>query len=315
MALAVLLDMLLGEPRRLHPLVGFGNIAGWVDSHLFRLDLLKPAATEPCDATWDVSAQINQRLIGIVAVTVTVAPFVLATHWLASINGAMQLTTGLILLYLSIGSRSLFEHAARVEQALTVGDLDEARHRVGMIVSRDTSQLSEADVSRATIESVLENGSDAIFGALFWFMLLGPAGAVLFRLSNTLDAMWGYKTEKYLHYGWAAARFDDLLCWLPSRLTALTYALAGNYKLALTCWRQQAKTWYSPNAGPVMSAGAGSLEVALGGAATYHGILKERPVLGCGSAPIASDIGRAIRLVQKALVLWILAILFLTVRP
>lgn len=169
--------------------------------------------------------------------------------------------------------------------------------------------MQEVDVARATIESVLENGSDAIFCVLFWFILLGPIGAILFRLVNTLDAMWGYKTEKYIHFGWAAARLDDLLCWLPSRLTALSYALAGNTALALTCWWYQAKTWYSPNAGPVMSAGAGALALQLGGPAVYHGTLKERPPLGKGSAPCASDIGRSVSLVNRSLVFWVLAVL------
>ncbi|MDP3138644.1 MAG: CobD/CbiB family cobalamin biosynthesis protein, partial [Burkholderiaceae bacterium] len=173
------------------------------------------------------------------------------------------------------------------------------------IVSRETSQLDASGVAKAGVESVLENGNDAIFGTLFWFALLGGPGAVLFRLANTLDAMWGYRTERFNHFGWAAARIDDGLNWLPARLTALTYAVLGQTRTALACWRTQAPGWESPNAGPVMAAGAGSLGVQLGGAAIYHGAEEIRPPLGCGPAPGAADLERAIRLIQRSLWLWL----------
>ncbi|NJM12317.1 MAG: hypothetical protein HC889_10895 [Synechococcaceae cyanobacterium SM1_2_3] len=130
-----------------------------------------------------------------------------------------------------MGACSLAQHAEAVATALQSGDLPLARQRVGLIVSRDTTDLDEEGISRATIESVLENGCDAIFGALFWFVLAGAPGVVLYRLANTLDAMWGYRTARYLHFGWAAARLDDGLNWLPARLTALSYAAVGRNPL------------------------------------------------------------------------------------
>lgn len=281
---AVVLDRLLGEPRRFHPLVGFGNLAGAVEKRFNR----------------------RSRLTGIAAWTLVVLPFVALA---AVLRPHAAFAVDVALLYFALGARSLAEHAEAVARPLREGRLDEARQRVGWMVSRDTTQLDESGVAKAGMESVLENGNDAIFGTLFWFALLGGPGALLFRLANTLDAMWGYRTERFNRFGWAAARIDDLLNWLPARLTALTYALLGKTRQALACWRTQAPGWESPNAGPVMSAGAGSLGVLLGGAAIYHGQEEIRPPLGTGPAPVAADLDRAIALIRHSLWLW-LAVFF-----
>jgi adenosylcobinamide-phosphate synthase len=216
----------------------------------------------------------------------------------------------IVLLYFAIAPRSLREHAGRVADAFAAEDLPDARRQVSMMVSRDTRQLDESGVARATVESVLENGNDAIFAALFWFVLAGAPGVLLYRLSNTLDAMWGYRNERYYYFGWAAARLDDVLNFIPARLTALSYALVGHTRSALQCWRQQAAAWDSPNAGPVMAAGAGALRVQLGGAAIYHGEMEQRPSLGCGIAAGAADIMRAVQLVRNTLYLWLIVITF-----
>lgn len=278
---ALALDALFGEPKRFHPLVGFGRLTTIVERHVYGDSFLR----------------------GVLAVSVVVTPWVL----LACLAPLTPIGVALdaVLLYLAIGWRSLGEHARPVRDALAANDLTLARQRVSMIVSRDTAAMQPSDISKATVESVLENGNDAIFGALFWFAVAGAPGAVVYRLVNTLDAMWGYRTPRYIKFGWAAARLDDVLNFIPARLTAFTYAIAGHTADALRCWREQARAWKSPNAGPVMAAGAGSLGVALGGAAWYHGALQQRPALGAGRAPELDDIRRALKLVDSSLVIWL----------
>ena len=279
---AVILDRLLGEPRRFHPLVGFGNLAAAIEIRLNRRSIAS----------------------GLLGWALAVLPWVALVF---ALRPLAPFAVDVALLYFALGAQSLGEHAEAVARPLAAGKLEEARQRVGWMVSRDTTQLDESGVAKAGMESVLENGNDAIFGALFWFVLLGGPGALLFRLANTLDAMWGYRTERYNLYGRFAARFDDVLNWLPARLTALSYALLGRTGNALACWRAQAPGWDSPNAGPVMAAGAGSLGVQLGGAAIYHGQLEQRPPLGNGPAPVAGDLARAIVLIRRGLWLWLAA--------
>ena len=248
-----------------------------------------------------------RRVSGLLAWALAVLPWVALAAW-AGRDGFVGWLLDAVLLYVALGGRSLAEHAERVASDLAAGDLPAAREHVGWIVSRNTSELDESGVAKACVESTLENGNDAVFGALFWFAILGGPGAVFFRLANTLDAMWGYKTERFLRFGWAAARIDDLLNFIPARLTALSYAAFGETRRALACWRKQAPVWESPNAGPVMSAGAGSLGLALGGPAIYHGQLEDRPVLGEGRPARGEDIPRALMLMRRSTALWLFAL-------
>jgi adenosylcobinamide-phosphate synthase len=286
---AVVLDNLFGEPRRFHPLVGFGRLANALETR------------------WN-SSQTRQgtgaRFQGALAVLLLTVPPTALAACLASIP-TLGPAFAVLALYAALGLRSLGEHAQAVQDALAAGDLVEARRRVGYMVSRDTGDMRSEDVARAAVESVLENGNDAVFGTLFWFMVAGAPGAVLYRLANTLDAMWGYKSERFFHFGSAAARLDDALNYVPARLAALTYVVLGNARMALSCWCSQAGGWESPNAGPVMAAGAGALQLSLGGPACYRGESHARPVLGFGPQPGGEDIPRAMALVRRGVWLWL----------
>lgn len=286
-AAALAADRLLGELRHGHPLVGFGRLAGRLERLLNRRALAAPA----------------RRGLGALALVVLVAP----PAALAAVASAAPygFALDIAVLYLALGLKSLGEHARRVHRALAADDLDAARAAVGTMVSRDTRALDGGRTAAAAIESVLENGSDAVLGTLFWYLVAGAPGVVIHRLVNTLDAMWGYRTARLAAFGRAAARLDDVLGWIPARLAALTYALAGGAPArALRCaWRQGGRA-ASPNAGVVMAAGAGALGVRVGGPAVYHGRARWRPRFGTGARPDPAAIGRAVRLVENGALAW-----------
>ena len=293
---AVALDWWVGEPRRFHALVGFGNLANGLES---KFNIASRRSFTSHHAI--LSSVFPSRLIGTCAVALLLVPFTALAWWLCHLPHWGWLIN-IALLYFAIGHKSLHEHARAVSHALKSNDEAGAKLASSYMVSRDSAAV---DAIPATIESVLENGNDGVFGVLFWFFIAGGAGALAFRLANTLDAMWGYRSSRFLHFGWAAARLDDVLDYIPARLTALSYALLGNTNNALACWHKQAPTWDSPNAGPVMSAGAGALNIKLGGRARYQGEWHERPVLGMGEKAVAEDIERALKLVRYSVYCWL----------
>lgn len=284
-AAALILDTIIGEVSRFHPLVGLGNYINTIKRYL-----------------WAPS-----RARGVLALLLALLPIVafigLPSLWWLDIG----------IVHLAIGNRSLAEHGHAVGTALAQGDLPLARQKVSLIVSRQTQDMSEQQIVNATLESVLENGNDAVFGALFWFCVAGVPGVLLYRFSNTLDAMWGYKNSTFLHFGWAAAKLDDGLNYLPARLCAIAYALGGNAPQAFLCWRKQAALCASPNGGVVMATGAGSLNILLGGPAQYDGYQCDKPVLGAGKPASSSDIAKAIKLVWLSAILLIVFLLLLDI--
>lgn len=253
-------------------------------------------------------ARLSPRLRGAMCWLALVAPpalIVWATlQWLPPV---WQAVLECAVLYFTIGWKSMRQHAMQVYAPLRRGDLGQAREAVRRIVSRETANLNERDVASGAVEAVLENGTDCVLSPIFWYLALGAPGALLFRLANTLDAMWGMKSERYLHFGWTAARADDVLNWIPARLTAAGYAITGRFRSAFACAREQKAESEGPNAGLVMAAGAGALQIRVGGPVVYRGTLDRRPVLGAGREVEGRDIPRSISLVWRTLVLWTLA--------
>jgi adenosylcobinamide-phosphate synthase len=290
---ALVLDWLIGEPKHYHPLVGFGLLVNRVELMLYPHKSTSPSHT----IFW-----------GGLAVSILLIPSTLLSALLVSFE-SLTIIFSILILTLCIGHKSLHDHALPIAQALEAGDKEQARDLASRIVSRDPATLN---IPRATIESVLENGADSLFSALFWFLIGGVPAVIFYRLANTMDAMWGYRSPRYLYFGRVAARLDDVLNYIPARLTALSYAIIGDSKDAIQSWRQQAAQWDSPNAGPVMASGAGALSITLGGPAQYDGHCHQRVTLGCGHEPKAQDITRALQLVRYSLLLWVAILIIIT---
>jgi len=287
---ALLLDRWLGEPKKYHPLVGFGRLA---------------TAVEKSARAMNVSFFSDRVRGGLAWLLVVALPVILLgwlIHWLPNLLGGL---VAVLTLYLAIGLRSLQQHAEQVAEPIEAGDLATAREAVSRIVSRDTQQLDQHQVSAAAVESVLENGSDAVFAPVFWFLVAGAPGVLAYRLINTLDAMWGYRNERYQGFGFIAAKVDDLMNWVPARLTALSYCLTGDFNGGWRAMREQGPQTDSPNAGRVMAAGAGALSLQLGGPTSHNGEPQWRPRLGHGRTAEFGDIGRAVNLLQRSVVLWL----------
>jgi adenosylcobinamide-phosphate synthase len=333
MLFALLLDKLLGEPTRFHPLVYFGSLANRVATKYhppapFEAALPGNEASLGNEASpGKQPSQVNStkahnkaRLKGTLCWLVLVLPLPIVLWVLnyfvmqyaqsapsLSLTALACLVNG-YLLYLTIGMQSLKEHAMQIYQPLAQGNITKARHFTGYIVSRDTNALTPNDMSRATVESVLENGHDGVIASLFYFAVGGAPLAVLHRLANTLDAMWGYKTPRFLHFGWWSARADDHLGWISTYCTSILYVLAASppfrCKHLSRAW-QQAKGYKSKNGGRCMATGAGVLHFTLGGISQYQGKTVHSPVLGHGKAVALADIPRSIALVNSSA--WLLA--------
>lgn len=294
--LALVLDYRFSEPKKYHPLIGFGRYVNFIQGQLNR-----PAAHS------------QQLLNGLVATLLAVIPvisvIIVVQH---SLPVFLNVLVDAVLLYLCIGWTSLQQHANGIFHELHSNQLAQARTELAKIVSRETDQLDSTQVAQASVESVLENSSDALFATLFWFMVAGAEGAVLHRLVNTLDAMWGYKTVKFLYFGRFAARLDDLLNYIPARLTAYGMVFCAKTvdqsRKALSCWKTQAKQCASPNGGPVMTAGAGALNIRLSEGGFYQQEWHEKPLMGCGEPASAGTIVESLALVNRVLVFWLLSL-------
>jgi adenosylcobinamide-phosphate synthase len=269
-------DLLLGDPPRLHPVAGFGELAQRVERAVYA-----PTRTR--------GAAYAAGLVGVAA---------LAAAALARRRRSLAL---LALTWAALGGRSLVREAKRIAAMLDAGDLAGARAALPALAGRDPELLDADGVCRAVVESVAENTSDAVVCALLWGAVAGPAGVAGYRAANTLDAIVGHRDERYASFGWAAARLDDVLSWPGARAAAalaVTCAplVGGSPRAAWRVLRRDGGAHPSPNAGRMEASFAGALGVRLGGPLSYGGRVEQRPELGDGPRPTTADVRRAVRL-------------------
>jgi len=295
---AFCLDLVLGDPRVVpHPVVLIGRFIRSLEE-----DLLDGIS--------------DRRFAGILLVVATLSTTA-ATTWgilfFAALLGEWVFwIVSVWVAYTCLALRSLHGEAFEVVRLVEVGRLDEARRALSLLVSRDTTSLDEEGILRACFETVAENTSDGVIAPLFYLLIGGPILAMTYKAASTLDSMVGYKTERYRLFGWASARLDDLLNWIPARLTGVamtTGAFILGYKGG-DAWRimlRDAKKHDSPNAGWPEAAAAGAFGVRLGGSSVYFGEVKEKPTLGDPVNRVTAESCRGLfRLVYGASVLTLL---------
>jgi len=295
---ALLLDHWIGEAKRFHPLIGFGNLAQKIERKL------------------NQGSKSKQLLGGILAWFLLVMPVPLIYCWLMLVLPSFLLIMlNIYIVYWAVALNSLNVHGLQIYQPLVENNLTQARHYCAYIVSRDTSELDEQAISRATTESMLENGHDGVTATLIYFVIGGAPLVIMHRLSNTLDAMWGYRNTQFNYFGKFSARLDDLLGFVSGKITTLLFAVIGLFKRkgkqALVNAYQQSKAYKSHNGGWVMASGATVLNVCLGGQARYFGKNVESPVLGEGEQVQSKHIKASLTLVKQAVLLWLLIVFIL----
>lgn len=280
--LGVAADVVLGDPRRWHPVAGFGTVAKRLEKVLYR-DHPAPG----------------------VAYTAALAGSAIALGVAAERAGKrrplVRILSTAAATWVVLGGRSLAAEGAMIGRHLDAGAVEAARERIPHLCGRDPSTLDSPAMARATVESVAENTSDAVVAPLFWGAVAGVPGLLGYRAINTMDAMVGHRSPRYRRFGWASARLDDVANLAPARLAAALTVIGapvvgGDRKGAWTAWQRDASAHPSPNAGRVEAAFAGALEVRLGGRTVYSYGVEDRPVLGTGRMPDAGHVTRAVEL-------------------
>jgi adenosylcobinamide-phosphate synthase len=278
-----LADLVFADPRRGHPVAGFGAVASALERRTYR----------------------DARLAGAVHVGVLVSAVSLLGVAIERVAGRAGVAAAT---WTVLGGTSLLRTVSELSDSLTAEDIGAARRLLPSLCGRDPDGLDGDGLTRAALESLAENTSDAQVAPLFWAAVGGVPGALVYRAINTLDAMLGYRSTRYARFGWAAARLDDLANYVPARFTAALVVVCsplvgGSPTGALRAFRRDAARHPSPNAGVVEAAFAGALGVRLGGPTRYPHGLEIRPALGDGSPPQVADLRRAVtlsRLVQTA---------------
>lgn len=272
--LAIFFDAIIGDPRsKLHPVVLIGNLIGLIESKLLKPNY--PSIKKKCLGL----------LLVLLVLSTTYSAVWLIIYFLETIHPYAAFIGSAVLLSFTISPRSLAEAGEEIRRYLLQKNLEQARYKVGWIVGRDTKNLDVSEVTRATVETIAENIVDGIISPLFYFAIGGVPLAFLYRAVNTMDSMVGYKNEKYLDFGMAAARTDDLFNFIPARITAMLIIISAlllryDAKNSLYSIKRDAHKHPSPNSGYAEAGVAGALGVRLGGLNYYGGVESFRAYMG-----------------------------------
>ncbi len=275
-----LLDLLLGDPYWMpHPIRLIGNYIGWLD-HKLRVNV----------------EEEKQKKMGFLLVVFVLLPVGIISGlliWISDLVGFSEIIMG-IMSYQILAARCLQVESMKVWNALKNENIEQARYAVSMIVGRDTNVLDKTGITKAAVETVAENTSDGVIAPLFYLLIGGPVLGFLYKAVNTMDSMVGYKNETYIQFGYAAAKLDDIVNWIPSRLSALlmiaaAYLLKMDGGHAWKIWKRDRRKHASPNSAQTESVCAGALNIALAGDAVYFGKLVKKPIIGDGKREIETD--------------------------
>lgn len=293
MLTAIVLDALIGDPEGIpHIVVFFGKLISWLDKVLNKQNFGK-----------------TRKLIGgLITVLILGAVSALPAYFiLRYLPDSIKFILSVILFWYCIALKTLKSEAMMTARMLK-GSLDAGRRQVSRIVGRQTSELSETGVVSAVIETVAENASDGVVAPIFYGLIFGPAGSLFYKAANTMDSMIAYKTVQYKDFGYFAAKLDDILNLIPSRITGILAVLCapligGSIGYAFDIFSEDRNKHESPNSAQCESAFAGTLDVKLNGPAVYHGVIENKPYLNkSGRTPETGDINRAVTLLNYVII-------------
>ena len=289
--IAFFLDDIFGDPRSsLHPVVMMGRLNRFLEKRLYGLGFIGGMILTAFSAAFWTGAGA------------------LMLYFAYGFHLYVYVLVNSFIIYSAVSAKSMKQHAMRVYEPLGVGDLQSARHELSMIVSRDTAHMDQAAVVKSAVESVSENFTDGVLSPLIFAVFGGGAGALFFKAVSTLDSMIGYRNDKYERFGKFAARLDDVLNFIPARLSVLVISASAPFcgmsmKNTFKTAFKYRKEHDSPNSAHSMSAFAGALNLRLGGAVSYFGKIKDKPYMGEGTAePEAVRIKEAVRLFDTSAV-------------
>lgn len=252
------------------------------------------------------------RSQGVGAVLLAIVPILLAVQIGRYIFGHLtplfKTLFDIVVLYFCLNLYRLGQDANGISDHLDEGNLFAANEQLEAMTGKPAPELSESAIARDAVEAVLKQGNAVVIAPVFWFLLLGPAGAVLQRLVAALDRLWGHKTKRFAEFGWAAARLNDLLGWLPARVTALSYAIMGSFEDALYCWRRQARMWSDINSGPLLASGFGAMHMNNCNDVAENDL----PTMTKSIVAEAVDVRRAMALVWRVLLFWLVVALLMS---